>query len=416
MKFDSVIIGGGLSGLVCGIKLAKAGHRCAIVSSGQSALHFSSGSMDLLNALPDGTAVENPVEAVSKLAQMAPSHPYALIGAQNFAAYADEAVSLLAQSEVSVSGDTHKNQYRLSPIGKLLPTWLVFDGYVSSPDSQKLPYEDVALLNAEGFLDFYTQFVADSLRKSGVKVTVRNFSLSALEAKRNNPTEMRSANIAKVFDDENNLKALAEIISGVEQKTVLIPAFLGFQNRGARVALETLSGKSIFTVATLPPSVPGLQVQNALRRAFENLGGYYMLGDSVVSFEESDGKILRVYTKNHGDVALEADDFVLASGNFFSGGLEAENKGVRETLFGLDVEYLDNRFQWYNDDMFSAQPYESFGVKANSSFQAQKDGKNVENLYVIGAGLCGFNPIHEGCGAGVSMLTAIAAADSIIKK
>ena len=69
MKFDAVIVGGGLAGLLCGIKLTKQGLRCAIITRGQSALHFSSGSLDLV----DETCRE----------KLPPEHPYHLIGAQH---------------------------------------------------------------------------------------------------------------------------------------------------------------------------------------------------------------------------------------------------------------------------------------------------------------------------------------------
>lgn len=72
MKFDTIIIGGGLSGLTCGIALAKAGQNVAVVSAGQSNLHFSSGSLDLVG-YKDGQEVKDPLEA---LGQMPETHPY----------------------------------------------------------------------------------------------------------------------------------------------------------------------------------------------------------------------------------------------------------------------------------------------------------------------------------------------------
>ena len=48
MKFDTIIIGGGLSGLTAGITLAEHGQKCLMVSAGQSALHFFAGSFELL--------------------------------------------------------------------------------------------------------------------------------------------------------------------------------------------------------------------------------------------------------------------------------------------------------------------------------------------------------------------------------
>ena len=70
MRYDSVIIGGGLAALLCGIELARGGKKVAIVATGHSTLHFSSGSFGLYNAA-------EPLKAVEALDA---SHPYTKLG------------------------------------------------------------------------------------------------------------------------------------------------------------------------------------------------------------------------------------------------------------------------------------------------------------------------------------------------
>ena len=121
MRFDTVIIGGGLAGLICGIRLAKQGERCAIISLGHSALHFSSGSLELLGALPDGSAVISPIEALEQLKSIAPQHPYARFDSDRFLKLAAEGKSLLQEAGVDVYGTAENNHYRLTPVGAMKP-------------------------------------------------------------------------------------------------------------------------------------------------------------------------------------------------------------------------------------------------------------------------------------------------------
>ena len=44
------------------------------------------------------------------------------------------------------------------------------------------------------------------------------------------------------------------------------------------------------------------------------------------------------------------------------------------------------------------------------------NGRKVDNLYAIGSVIGGSNSLYEGCGGGVAIVTALAAADRILEK
>ena len=413
MKFDTVIIGGGLAGLTCGIRLQQAGTKCAIVSAGQSALHFSSGSFDLLNELPDGTPVSNPEEAV---AQLDKSHPYAKIG-DRFTHYAQEAKQLLIASGVGVHGDSKHNTYRISPMGTTLPTWLTLDDFTTLESPDELKGKKILLVNITGFLDLDTKVVADAFEPAGASCQIVAISLPEFERLRQSPTEMRSANIARVMESGSVLETF---IARLQEKSkgfdiVAVPAIFGLASSQTVSTLKKQLDTPVYVIPTMPPSVPGIRTQQRLRHVFEQAGGYYMLGDTVVNAETGDSRVYSVYTVNHGDIALQADHFVLASGSFFSNGLYALMDRVFDPVFDADVEFDPNRNTWYDPSVFASQRYRTFGVATDDRFRIKIHGKTQENVYAIGSVLSGFDALQEGCGAGVSLLTALYVADNLKK-
>ena len=178
MRFDTIIIGGGLAGLVCGIRLQKAGKKCAIISAGQSAMHFSSGTFDLLGRLPDGTIVEEPLKALSSLPA---EHPYSIIGAEQTSAYADQAKKFFEECGIKVNGSSARNSWRITPTGERKPAWLAL-GDFTPPASKDIKIGDKALIiNILGYLDFNTKFLADSFEKQGTECRIVSLKLEEME-------------------------------------------------------------------------------------------------------------------------------------------------------------------------------------------------------------------------------------------
>ncbi len=416
MKFDTIIIGGGLAGLVCGLRLQKAGKKCAIVSAGQSAMHFSSGTFDLLGRLSDGTVVEKPMEAIANLPA---SHPYSILGAEAVRKYAAATPSFFEECGVSVAGSAEKNSWRITPTGERRPAWLTLSDFTPLESRDSKIGEKALIVNILGYLDFNTKFLADSFEKQGTVCRIASIKLEEMERLRKNPSEMRATNIARVMDRDGIWeKAVGQIKDLLkDEDVVILPAVFGLKDGSVIESLKKAVGVRTMFVATMPPSVPGIRTQMTLKAEFEKAGGRFFLGDTVVeaAFAE-DGSVESVKTSNFGDIKMYADNFVLATGSFFSKGLIATPDKVYEPVFGIDLICEEKREDWFDRNFWNRQNYISFGASVNTDMNVTIEGRKIGNLYAIGSLLGGCNALYEGCGGGVAIVSAMAAADGILNK
>ena len=144
-------------------------------------------------------------------------------------------------------------------------------------------------------------------------------------------------------------------------------------------------------------------------------------GDSALNATFEGNKVRCINTRLLEDEEITADNFVLASGSFFSKGLISEFDKIYEPVFESDIIGVEgfnqkDRFTWTVHRFAHPQPYQSAGVAINAQCQVKKCGQFLTNLYAVGNVIGGFNALELGCGSGVAVVTALAVADEILAK
>lgn len=374
MRFDTVIIGGGLTGMLAGITLQKAGQKTAIISTGQNALHFFSGAFE---------SIKEPSQRI---------------------------VELFAEAGVRLH---YSPGVRLLPLGTFKESALALEDVDIFPTPKFA--RKVLIVNFSGYHDFFTSFLADGLEKQGMTCRLRFLSLPELETLQQSPSEMRSVQIARVMDRvwEKVVQEVRVLLK--DEDAVVLPQVFGLQDTSVPGRIRQGIPAHVVFAGTLPPSVPGIRTLILLKQRYQLLGGTYLMGDEVVRAHTHEGVVHSVATRNLDNHYIEAANFILSTGGYFSKGLISNPFQVLEPVFGLDVEYKEDRNQWYNPTFKEDQPYMHFGVKADENLHALKDGKPLENLFVAGSILGGNRP-EFGFAAGQCIKTALFAADQILKK
>jgi glycerol-3-phosphate dehydrogenase subunit B len=412
---DAVVVGAGLAGLTAAVRLAESGARVVVLAKGVGATHLSPVTIDVLGYDPD--RVDRPLEALSRLVDERPDHPYALVGVEGVRAAIAWFKDCFAGGPLApyaYTGDAERNMLLPTAVGALRPSAVVPE----TMEAGDMEGGEVCVVGFRALKDFHPLLLADNLNRSG-RISARGIELDLAPESR---ADVNALGFARAFDDPGFrgqvAMRLADRLRGDER--VALPAVLGIADpHSAWAELERQLGRRVFEVPTLPPSVPGMRVFATLRERLRRAGGRLVLNNVMTGAEHADGRVTAVRVRvGLRDTLYGADWVVLATGGFASGGLELDSHWVgREPALGLPVTGIpapgSERFR---PGYFDAHPMGRAGIAVDAGQRpVDADGSQpFENVLVAGATLAGAEPWREKSGDGLSLATGHRAAGLIV--
>ncbi|MBA3587684.1 MAG: FAD-binding protein, partial [Chloroflexi bacterium] len=220
--------------------------------------------------------------------------------------------------------------------------------------------------------------------------------------------------LARLFEDPAwRSRALSAIASALPAGAwrIGLPAVLGLDAHAeVHAEAERAFSHRVFEMASLPPSVPGLRLFEALRRRILTRGGRIQIGFDVVDVERTGRRIEAIHTEAASrTLRVAADAFVLATGGIGGAGIRADPGGtLTERVFDLPVA-APSREHWFSDDPLRPHPLEAAGIEVDEDLAPAE----LENVRIIGSALPGMHYLDERCGDGVALASANRVARSL---
>jgi glycerol-3-phosphate dehydrogenase subunit B len=401
MTHDAIVIGAGLAGLTAALRLAEEGRRVLLVAKGVGSTHLAPATIDVLGV--DG---DSPADALPKLP---PEHPYARLPVEVVA----ESIEWLKARVPGYRGGLEENFLLPTAVGAVKPSAVVPETMAKGDlrGGGRFIFVDL------GLKDFYPAYLADNLDQ------LPHVSARAIKLRlpRGHEADVGPLGFARRFEQPEFRHAVVrELKPWLEpDERVGFPAVLGLQH-AANVwrDVEERLWRPVFEVATLPPSLPGMRLYEALTTALRRAGGRMLVGQTVVGAETVNGRVDSVVVRAAArPTTYRARSFVLASGGFSAGGLHLDSHGrIREPVFDLAVAGAPEGPRFL-PEYLQEQPLDRVGVAVDDGLRpTDGDGRPAyANLHAAGATLAGAAPWREGSGNGLSLATGYAAAGAILE-
>jgi glycerol-3-phosphate dehydrogenase subunit B len=375
-----------MSGLVSSIYLSSKGYKIALASKGDPICSISSGCIDLL------ATNNNPLSETEKLPS---NHPYRIAGIDNIAESFGYFQNVMNEAGLPYIGDVTKNRTILSPLAIPRQTALVPVGMEEADNMNT----SLHIVSFKGIKDFYPDYFIS--KYEGTECSTYNDCISST-----------TIGIATQFDDPVFEDAFLQwlIKQKINNRVIAIPAVLGTKNPKKFIdKIKSATGKHIFEIPTIPPSIPGLRLFNSLRNYAHQKDVDFYWGHAITDYQSTKNTIHSVIIKQPGrPTIIKGKSFILATGSFVSGGLFAQKAGITETVFDLPVSFPKNT-PLLNANFFDAgHPLGKSGIKINADYQPLES--DFSNLFVAGSILANSQIMQYHCGHGLAIVSGIGAA------
>lgn len=405
-NLDVVVIGAGLSGLIAAARAAEQGEKVLLIAKGMGVVELSSGCIDLWGYCLDQPeqVCQRPLDEIAKLVAVNPEHPYAKVRD-----VLEESLNFFRQicldNGCPYLENRSGNWLLPTTLGMVRPTYLAPASMAVDSLSK---VRRILVVGFQELKDFYPEVLVTNLERSGELKPGCELNTTMVSV---GGEEMSPNTLAHHLEQTDKMNKVVSQVKPLlsPDSIVLFPPVLG-ERRNSNVARNLANALDcpVYEVANIPPALPGQRLQQTLLHHLKVRGVEVIIGCTVTGADISDKHCLGLTATGAGrTLKISARTFVLATGSFLGGGLEARPGEVRETIFNLPVKTTEGK--WSAREFLSrdGHSFNTFGIVVNDCLQpVDSQGQVlVENLMVTGANLAGCNYPVEKCGHGVAVAT-----------
>lgn len=360
----------------------------------------------------------SPWAGLQRLREDEPRHPLSRIAESDIRQAFLRFTSALSEMGVGYSVPGENNLLALSPAGTLKPTFSVPQTMLSGiapagADTKAL------LVDFEGLEGFSANQLVINLKDHRPRLSATHMRFPGRESGGVLYPEVMARELEVPARRRQFAERLKTQLGDAEM--VGLPAILGIHEPDrVHADLQQLLGIALFEIPTMPPAVPGIRLREMFEQRLPDYGLTLVSQQKVRRLESDNDAVVLHLRDSYGDVVIEAQTALLATGRFLSGGLKADRQSIRETLLDIPVSQPGSRDGWHREDYFDPRGHEinRAGIDVDDRFRPLgRDGEPLsDRLFAAGTLLAGQDWIRQRCGAGVAIASAYHAIKSAATK